>query len=100
MNQEPRTPEQTTRPIALRTPPKLDPRALLDTPREPEGLQTGMEQEEALLVVAVYGADTLVRAVDRGLVARRLMAALLVWRAEQLLNALSTRCPGMKRRKV
>ena len=78
--QEPRTPEQTTRPIALHTPPKLELRALLDIPREPEDLRAGMEQEEALLVVAIYGADTLVRAVGRGLVARRLMAALLAWR--------------------
>ena len=39
-----------------------------------------MEQEEALLVVAMYGAGDLVHAVDRGLVARRLMAVLLAWR--------------------
>ena len=86
--QEPRTPEQTTRPIALHTPPKLELRALLDIPREPEDLRAGMEQEEALLVVAIYGADALVRAVGRGMVARRLMAALLAWRTEQLLSAI------------
>ena len=86
--QEPRTPEQTTRQIALHTPLKLERRALLDVPREPEDLRAGMEQEDALLVVAIYDADTLVRAVGRGLVARRLMAALLAWRTEQLLSAL------------
>jgi hypothetical protein len=86
--QEPRTPEQATTTMPAVTPPKLELRAFLDIPREPEGLQTWMEQEEALLVVAVYGADALVRAVDRGLVVLRLKAALLVWRAGQLLNAL------------
>ena len=64
--QEPRTPEQTTRSVALQTPPKLEMRAILPTPRGPEDLRTGMEQEQALPVVAIYGADTLVRAVGRG----------------------------------
>ena len=49
--QEPRTPEQTTRPIALHTPPKLELRANQRI-CEPEDLRAGMEQEEALLVVA------------------------------------------------
>ena len=37
---------------------------------------------------AMYGADAPVRAVDRGLVARRLVASLLTWRAEQMLSAI------------
>jgi hypothetical protein len=86
--QEPRTPEQATHVIPAVTPPKLELRAFLPFPREPEDLRTGMEQEEALLVVAMYGADTLVRAVGRGLVARRLMDALLAWRTEQILSAI------------
>jgi hypothetical protein len=86
--QEPRTPEQTTTTMPTVTPEKLDLRALIDIPREPEGLQTWMEQEEALMVVAVYDAGTLVRAVDRGLIARRSKAALLVWRTGQLLSAI------------
>ena len=47
-----------------------------------------MEQEEALLVVAVYDAGALLRAMNRGFVALRVKAALLVWRTGQLLNAL------------
>ena len=86
--QEPRTPEQATHIIPAVTPPKLELRAFMDITREPEDLRTGMEQEEALVVVAMYGADALVRAVDRGLVALRLKAALLTWRTVQLLNAL------------
>ena len=86
--QEPRTPEQATTAMPAVTPKKLDLRAFLPIPREPEDLRTGMEQEEALLVVAMYGTDTLVRAVGRGLVARRLMDALLAWRTEQILNAI------------
>ena len=66
-----------------------DSHASSDTTRmEPEDLRTRMEREEALLVVAMYGTDTLVRAVGRGLVARRLMDALLPWRTEQILNAI------------
>jgi hypothetical protein len=38
--------------------------------------------------VAVYDAGTLVRAVDRGLIARRSKVALLVWRTGQLLSAI------------
>lgn len=86
--QEPRTPEQATTTMPTVTPEKLDLRALTDIPREPEGLQTWMEQEEALLVAAVHDAGTLVRAVDRGLIARRSKAALLVWRTGQLLSAM------------
>ena len=86
--QEPRTPEQATTTMPTVTPEKMNLRALIDIPREPEGLQTCMEQEEALLVVAVYDAGTLVRAVDRGLIARRSKAALLVWRTRQLLSAI------------
>jgi hypothetical protein len=86
--QEPRTPEQATTTMPTVTPEKMNLRALIDIPREPEGLQTCMEQEEALLVVAVYDAGTLVRAVDRGLIARRSKTALLVWRTGQLLSAI------------
>ena len=67
-------------------------RASFTTPHEPEvlatGMATGMEREEALLVVAVYDVDALVCAVNRGIVALRLKAALLMWRTGQLLNAL------------
>ena len=55
--QEPRTPEQATHTIPAVTPPKLELRALLDIPREPEDSHARIGQEEALLVVAMYGAE-------------------------------------------
>ena len=85
--QEPRTPEQATATMPAPTPDKMD--LSVNGHSSRTGRTADMDgTEEALLVVAVYDAGTLIHAVDRGSIARRSKAALLVWRAGELLSTI------------
>ena len=79
----PRTPEQPTVAVSRATPSKDTPRELLDTRIVPRALWgvagEGLQQEQALWVVAAHDAAALADALCGALGGQRMAAALLNW---------------------